>query len=111
MDPIKSYIADNKNRPETESFRGLWCSVIISAIHDGTKPARKNSRDTKRIRDNAHRWLFTSKITGIGSLNWICFMLDFDIQTIRQVAVDCISGKNKSLLDARWQITDLGSEY
>lgn len=106
MDVVKGFVADNKNRPETESFRGLWCSVIISAIHDGTKPARKYSRDTKRIRDSAHRWLFKSKITGIGSLVWICFMLDFDIGTIRKIAMDCISGKNKSLLDARWQIKE-----
>lgn len=77
----------------------LWMAVIEQALLDleyrpklskkfkDIKAREQSLRNAAFIRDKAKFWFFKNPETGIGSLAWICLMLDLDIEAVRKIAL------------------------
>jgi len=64
--------------PTASCEKKLWVAVLIQAIKDRQRPkVKENYHSGRRYIDAAHQW-FESSEDGIGSFNWICFILDLD---------------------------------
>ena len=69
----------------------LWIAVVQQAIKDYHKdPMVSKSHLTqmwiRSINQSASHWLFDSKLSGPGSLDWICENIDLSKTYIRKVA-------------------------
>ena len=76
----------------------LWCEVVNQAIEDYTMDlTRYNATLTKKVaaywKNKAEFWLFKSKKTNVGSLNWICFNYGLSLNGIRSSLRERINGE------------------
>ena len=68
--------------PTASCEKKLWAAVLIQAVEDRLHPKFTESYHSgKRYVDAAQQWFERSE-DGIGSFNWICFVLDLDPEKI-----------------------------
>jgi len=62
---------------DDEGYRALWATVIYQAIHD------IESHTNRRV---AIDWVFSER-TDVGSMRWICDMLDLDYGKLQNLSM------------------------
>lgn len=76
---------------ESNDYVRLWLAVIALAIEDASSSVTENLEDSSPSipyseaqwdQRRAHLWLRSSEHT-VGSLNWICSMLNIDAEAVR----------------------------
>lgn len=82
--------------------RDLWFAVIAQAIDDYLADPlqikwKAKRREVVLNRDNAANWLFGSKMTSIGSFEWICNQLDLEPNCLR-MSIKTLKEKLKCLV-------------
>lgn len=76
---------------EYGGYRALWAAILIQAVKD---------IDSELEAKEAKWWVFDSYREDIGSINWICSMLDIDVGKIQTL---CLTQ------EGRWKI--LGPQH
>ena len=78
------------NHPDDAACSALWSAVIYLAIKD---------MDTYNERRPAINWVFSDD-TGVGSMRWICDMLDLDYERLLHLATSRTG--RKRILTGKW---------
>ena len=117
----------NKLMAEYGPERGMWAAVILQAFRDLKNRSDQNGEDPKSVRDNAWRWIHDAyttasvphpdtagkqvmmvcKTTHERGFEWICDMLDLDMESIRTKSMtragvdEILEGGISTLLQAK----------
>jgi hypothetical protein len=67
----------------SNAHRKLWFAVLEQAIKDSEGYLMRSRDNNERIKQEARRW-FLSENQGIGSLLWICLVLDLNPEFLRK---------------------------
>jgi len=80
---IDKSTAPSPRNEDDEPYRRIWASVLYLAIRDC------NRGGYQRV---AMNWIYSSN-THVGSLRWICDMLDLDFNAVQQM---CMTREGRS---------------
>ena len=78
------------NHPDDAACSALWSAVVYQAVRD---------IDSHNERRPAINWVFSDN-TGVGSMRWICDMLDLDYERLLLLA-SSRTGR-KRILTGKW---------
>jgi hypothetical protein len=78
--------------PDDAGCRALWSAVVYQAIHD---------MDTFNERRAAINWLYSDR-SDVGSMRWICDMLDFDYHKLMNL---CMTREGRSKILKKETVT------
>ena len=69
---------------ETAGYRALWSAVLFQAIRDLDGEMYRRGESTTK--GPAFYWIY-SPLNGVGSMRWICDMLDFDFHKLQTLCM------------------------
>lgn len=70
--------------PHYDAYGQLWLAVLQKAVEDASTPLQpaQNHQGDLFYQRRARLWMLTAR-KGVGSLNWICNLLNIDPEAIR----------------------------